>query len=80
MSVRRGVNYLRHYIHKGEYTKYIRHYFSLLYTLKRAIKNFGVKVDVQKGTLRSIGKFDSRCVSLSNTHFHQLLSYNNSSQ
>ena len=36
------------------YVIYIRerYYFSLLYTIKKAVKNFEVTVDVQKGTLR----------------------------
>ena len=31
-------------------------------TFRKAIKNFEVKVDVQKGALRFKGKFDNKCV------------------
>ena len=50
------------------------YYFSLLCTLKKAIKNYEVKVDVQKGALRFREKVDNGCVS-SNISCHSLLSY-----
>ena len=37
--------------------------FSLMWTYKKAITNYEVKVDVQKGVLRFKEKVDSGCVS-----------------
>ena len=55
-------------------------FFSLVRTLKMAIKKFEVKVDLQKGRgLRFrifFGKLD--VLVSSNSHFHPLLSYGNS--
>ena len=46
-------------------------------TFQKAINNVGVKVDVQKGTLRFREIFDYKSVMI-NLHFHAILSYGNS--
>ena len=55
-----------------------RHYFSLVCIFKKAIRNFEVKVNVQKGALRFEEKNDIDVLVSFNSHFHPLLSYANS--
>ena len=61
---------------------YIRErcYFSLVCTYTKAIKNYEVKIDVQKETLKHGEKLTIDVLVLSNTHSHRLLSYHNSPQ
>ena len=48
-------------------------------TFQSVINNVGVKVDVQKGILRFIGKNDYICVMI-NLHFHAVMSYGNNAR
>ena len=63
------------------YIVYIRgrHYFPLVCTFKKDIKNVEVKVIVQKGPLGFRGNLTVDVLIPSTSRFHSLLSYGNSS-
>ena len=62
--------YLRHAA--SAYIVYIRerHYFSLVYTNKRATNNLKVKIDIQKGALTFGEIFDNRCAQGVDSSYH----------
>ena len=74
MSVRRGK------IEELTYIEYIteRCYFPLLCRLRKAIDDFEVKLNVQKGLESLKKKLTIDVLVSSNSHFHSLLSYGNS--
>ena len=60
------------------YYMWERYYFFVVFTFRKAIKNFEVKVNVQNRALRLEKNFIIDVLISSNSHFHPLLSYGNS--
>ena len=55
-----------------------RYHFSLVCAFRKAIKEFGVKVDSQNGVPRVIENMKIYMLISSNSQFYPLLSYGNS--